>query len=307
MTAAMSASAITTLLPGTPEWPVQLDALARPPSSLRLLGSLPELARAVAIVGTRQPEPPAERFTLNLARELAEAGCVIVSGGARGIDAAAHRGALQAGAPTVAVLAAGFQHLYPAENRPMFAQIAGQGGLLTEAEEGTPAHRGAFLERNRIIAALSRVVIVVQAPLSSGALSTAAHARKLGLPLLAVPHAPWQRLGEGCLTLLASGAGVCNRSLDVLSLSALEGGERPLPTPPRTSPRRPVKASKYHDLDEDERRVVEALAEGAATADGLCDLCTLPAPRVQRAILMLLLSKVIQEVSCGRYARTDCL
>jgi DNA processing protein len=179
--------------------------------------------------------------------------------------------------------------------------------LLTEAAEDGAMHRGSFLERNRLIAALGRVVIVVQAPLRSGALSTASHAKKLGRPVLAVPYAPWQLQGAGWLTLLAGGAGVCNGVEDVLSLSALEGGEHPLPSPPRSSPGRPVKASKYQDLDEDERRIVEALAEGPATADGLCDLSALPAPRVQRAILMLLLSKVIHEVSCGRYARTDCL
>ncbi|MET0343479.1 MAG: DNA-processing protein DprA [Polyangiales bacterium] len=303
----MLASLPTSLTPGSPDWPAAVDALARPPRLLHLLGRMPDLSRAVAIVGTRRPDAAAEHFTRTLAGDLVRAGCPIVSGGALGIDAAAHLGALEAGGLTVAVLAGGLARAYPARNRPLFARIAADGALLTEAAEGDTPHRGAFLERNRLIAALARVVIVVQAPFASGALSTAAHACKLGRPLLAVPHAPWQPQGAGCLTLLARGAGVCNGVADVLSLSALEGGERPLPTPPRTSPGRPVKASKYHDLDEDERRVVEALSEGSATADGLCDLSALPAPRVQRAILMLLLSKVIQEVSCGRYARTDCL
>lgn len=295
------------LTPDAPGWPGQLEALTRPPSALHLLGALPPLARAVAIVGTRRPDAAAERFTRTLAGDLARAGCPIVSGGAFGIDAAAHLGALEAGGLTIAVLASGLGRPYPAGNRALFARIVTQGALLSEAGEAGTLHRGAFLERNRIVAALGQVIIVVQAPHKSGALSTAAHARKLGRPVLAVPHAPWQPQGAGCLTLLRGGAGVCNGVADVLSLSALEGGERLLPTPPRTSPGRPVKASKYHDLDEDERRVVEALGEGPATADGVCDRSALPAPRVQRAILMLLLSKVIQEVSCGRYARTDCL
>ena len=295
------------LTPASPSWPARLSHLARPPLSLHLLGQLPDLRRAVAIVGTRRPDARAAAFTRALGAELAQAGCVVVSGGALGIDSEAHIGALEAGGPTIAVLATGLERPYPSRNRSLFTRITQQGALLSESDGSGPVFKSAFLDRNRLVAALAELVIVVQAPLSSGALSTAAHARRLGRTLLAVPHAPWQPEGAGCLTLLARGAGVCRSSVDVLSLSALEGGQRLPSSPPATVPRRPVKASEYQDLDEDERGVVAALLSGPLTADEVCDSSALPAPRVQRAILMLLLSKVIQEVSCGRYARTDQL
>jgi DNA processing protein len=265
-------------------------------------GALPSLARAVAIVGTRRPDAAGARFAHRLGAELAEAGWVIVSGGALGIDTEAHLGALEVGGPTVAVLATGLSRLYPAANRPLFARIAASGALLSEHDDLGTVHKGDFLARNRLVAAIARVVIVVQAPIRSGALSTAAHARRLGRTLFAVPHSPWDPRGEGCLTLLAAGARVCNGSSDVLSLSAPEGEQLPRP-----NPRRPAKAPNYQELDEDERSVVEALLGGALTADEVCECTQLSAPRAQRAILMLTLSKVIQEVGCGRYARTDCL
>lgn len=284
------------------DWPRGLNDLARPPRALALAGTLPELSHAVAIVGTRRPDAQAAAFTRALARELARAGCPVISGGALGIDTEAHRGALEAGGRTLSVLATGLEPPYPAQNRELFSAICEHGALVSEALAPVPGHPSTFLARNRLIAALAAVVIVVQAPLRSGALSTAAHARKLGRRLLAVPHAPWDVRGAGCLTLLAGGAGVCRSSADVLSLAAPEGGK-----PPPKHPGRPEKAELCRELDGDERTVVEALNEGASTADGLCEATGLSAPRVQRAILMLLLSKVIQEVSCGRYVRTDCL
>lgn len=283
-------------------YPPSLRELSKPPAQLSLLGALPELAHAVAIVGTRRADESARRFTRTLARELAEAGCVVISGGARGIDTEAHRGALEAGGLTMAVLATGVVNPYPPANAELFREIARRGALLSELDHASAAFAGRFLARNRLVAALARVVIVVQAPLPSGALSTAAHAKRLGRPLLAVPHAPWEPRGAGCLTLLREGAAVCRNSADVLSLAAPTGW-----TSPGQQPKRPKKREHYQRLDEDERSVVEALSHGALQVDELCEHAQLPAPRVQRAVLMLLLSKVIQEVGCGRYARTDCL
>ena len=292
--------AIRQLVPSHPAWPGQLAELDTPPVRLALRGELPGLSRAVAIVGTRNSDARADEFTRALAAELAQAGCAIVSGGARGIDTAAHRGALDVGGRTVAVLATGLEAPYPRHNRILFSEIAERGALLSETEEQVPGFASAFLARNRLIAALASVVIVVQAPNKSGALSTAAHASKLGRPLMAVPHAPWERRGEGCLALLANGARVCRSSADVLSLAAPTGVK-----PPRPPPRRPKKAASYPDLDEDERGVIEALGTATLSADELCESTGLSAPRVQRAVLMLLLSRVIQEVGCGRYARID--
>jgi DNA processing protein len=288
------------VLPSHARWPQALSQLRDPPLSLAISGELPELTHAVAIVGTREPDTLAGRFAHTLARELAEAGCPIISGGALGIDSAAHRGALDGGGFTVAILATGLERPYPADNGQLFRRVVERGALLSESLDDVPGYASAFLARNRLIAALASVVVVVQAPFKSGAMSTAKHALKLGRPLLAVPYAPWESRGGGNLTLLAAGARVCRTSSDVLSLAAPSG----LPIA-RSSRKGPRKAESYPGLDEDERGVLRALSTAVLSADELCDRTGLSAPRVQRALLMLLLSKVIQEVGCGRYARDD--
>ena len=177
--------------------------LANPPEQIDVCGELPDWSQALAIVGTRHPYPEAAAFARTLANELARAGHVIVSGGAEGIDYEAHVGALEAGGRSVAVLGAPLDRPYPSAHLPLFQAIAGRGAVLTEYPSGALVYPARFLERNRLIAALARRVIVVQAPSRSGALSTAREAIKLGRPLLAVPFAPWQSQAEGTLGLLA--------------------------------------------------------------------------------------------------------
>jgi DNA processing protein len=263
------------------------------------VGALPDLSRAVAIVGTRHSDPWALQFTRQLAHDLAGAGCPIVSGGALGIDTAAHEGALEADGVTLSVLAS-LEAPYPAQNRGLFARIARGGCVLAEADRVGNVGKHTFVERNRLVAALASVVVVIQAPIPSGTLSTAAFARGLGRPVLAVPAAPWDPRGAGCLKLLGEGAGICRSAADVLSLAAPGAGQNP----PRAL-RRPKKAKEHQLVDEDQRAVVTALADGIMGADELCERTALNAPRVQRAILMLLLSKVIHEVGSGRYELAD--
>jgi DNA processing protein len=289
---------------GAPLWPAPFCDLADPPERIEICGELPDWSQALAIVGTRHPDPEAAAFARTLAAELARAGHVIISGGAEGIDSEAHVGALEAGGRTVAVLGLPLDRPYPMANLPLFHAIAERGAVLSEHLPGVPGYRARFLQRNRLIAALARIVVVVQAPLRSGALSTASEANKLGRPLFAVPFAPWQERGEGTLGLLARGALVCRSSRDVLSLAAASPKKR-LAKTHRPNSRRPNKAKESHRLDEDEQAVVEALERGFQSADQLCEATALTAPRVQRAILMLLLSKVICEVGSGRYGRCD--
>jgi DNA processing protein len=229
---------------------------------------------------------------------------LVISGGALGIDAEAHLGALEAGAPTVVVLPTPLDLPYPPKNMELFRRAASAGAVLSEHSLDAPMFRGRFLQRNRLVAALAQVVVVVQAPARSGALSTAAVARRLGRPVLGVPHAPGDPLGEGCLMLLARGAGICRGSADVLSLAAA-GSSQSRPKKRPTSLRRPGKDKRFQGLDSDERAVVQALREGSAAVDEVCEASALPAARVQRALLMLLLSKVIHEVGSGRYALSD--
>ena len=306
-TGAMSSSPLGPPQPLNPEsaaWPAPFCDLADPPPAVEFCGTLPDWSQTVAIVGTRHPSAEAARFARPLAHDLAAEGQVVVSGGAQGIDTEAHRGALEAGGCTVAVLGMPLDRPYPMANLPLFRAITQRGAVLSECLPADLMYPARFLERNRLIAALARVVVVVEAPVRSGALSTAAEARKLGRPLFAVPSAPWHGRGEGTLGLLATGALVCRSSGDVLSLAAASP-ERTLAKRPSKKPRRPDKAKESHRLDEDEQAVVAALKEGLRTADELCEATALTAPRVQRAVLMLLLSKVICEVGSGRYGRHD--
>ncbi|MFB4316769.1 DNA-processing protein DprA [Actinomadura sp. 21ATH] len=197
---------IRLVCPGEPEWPTTLDDLGpsrpyalwlRGPADLRNC-----CLRSVAVVGSRAASPYGLRVAADLAAELAERGWTVISGGALGIDAAAHRGALAAGGPTVAVFANGVDVPYPAANDGLFAEMARCAVLVSESPPGTHPQRRRFLVRNRVIAALSRGTLIVEAELRSGALNTAAWARRLGRALMAVPGPVDSRSSAGCLRLL---------------------------------------------------------------------------------------------------------
>jgi DNA processing protein len=168
-------------------WPATLRELRAPPHFLRVMGELPAPSeRVVAVVGSRAPDAAGAELARRLGAALARAGAWVISGGAVGIDAAAHRGALEAGGRTAVVLGGGLDRLYPAANRPLFARVVeGGGGLLSEVEDHVPPAPFRFLERNRIVAALAGATVVVRAGARSGALATAARARELGRPVLA--------------------------------------------------------------------------------------------------------------------------
>lgn len=279
----MTPARTTELAFESPEYPSRLRALKRDaPKRLWTCGPLPTTP-AVSIVGTRRASSEAVAFTERLARELARAKVAIISGGAAGIDAAAHRGALEGAGATWVVHGTSLEALYPPRNRPLFMRIleAG-GGWLSETPPGAPALRARFVKRNRIIAALSDLVVVVQAPARSGALSTARYARKLSLPVLAMPAAPWDPRGEGTLELIASGARMCRSSADVLDLLGLPG----VPVDPPSAP---------HPPSNDASLVHAALQDGAAHVDALVQRTKLPAARVQVALIELALAARAQQ------------
>jgi DNA processing protein len=171
----------------------------------------------VAIVGTRGAHTESTSLARQIAAGLVEADHVVVSGGAIGVDAAAHLGALEAGGLTVAVLGNGLDQPYPERNRALFERVVSSGGaLLSPYPVDTPPRRGNFPARNILVAALAQVVVVVEAPVRSGALNTARHARELGVPVLAAAH------GHGALRLLRAGAGLVEEAADVLHV--LQGG-----------------------------------------------------------------------------------
>ncbi len=203
-----------------PEFPQALAALDPPPPLIWTRGRTELLHRpSVAIVGARVASAAGQRFARGLAAELGQAGLVVVSGMARGIDSAAHEAALGSG--TVAVLGGGVDDVYPPDHRDLYLRLVEQGCVVSESEPGRTAVARDFPRRNRIIAGLSQAVVVVEAELRSGSLITARLAAEQGRDVLAVPGSPLDPRARGCNDLIRQGAAICEGAEDVLR--ALEG------------------------------------------------------------------------------------
>lgn len=200
---------------GDPEYPALLKQIHDPPARIFLKGRLPT-EPMIAIVGSRRATPYGQRAAHRLARDLSEAGVVVVSGLARGIDAAAHRGALEGGTATVAVMATGFDRIYPPEHAELAQAIAATGAVITEAENGTLPLPGRFPVRNRIISGLSLGVVVVEAAQRSGALITARMAAEQGRDVFCVPGSIENPLAVGGHQLIKDGAKLVQSVEDVL-------------------------------------------------------------------------------------------
>jgi DNA processing protein len=198
------------LIPGDPEWPPGLSALdSNAPFCLWVRGPLnltTATRRAAAIVGSRAATPYGERAAAQLAEGCAGRGITVVSGAAYGVDGAAHRGALAAGGPTIAVLACGVDRPYPRGHEQLIERIAQVGAVLTEVPPGSSTTRNRFIARNRLIAALCTVSVVVEAGHHSSALTTAFQASMLGRNVAAVPGPITSAQSAGCHQLIRDGA-----------------------------------------------------------------------------------------------------
>lgn len=301
-----------------------------PPPVLYVRGAIPR-APGVAVVGTRRASEQAIAFTRALVTELAARGISIWSGGAIGIDAAAHEAAVVLGAPTVVVMGGGLGRLYPPENSGLFDRIlAGGGALVARVEDHVAPRASGFHQRNEILAAATAATAVVQAGYKSGARSTARAARRLGRPLFAVPHAPWDEGGQGCALELVHGAHALTCAGDLLR--ALEG----IAVAPRGERARTRRAGEAEQLElragAGERARIDArrgLSSGAATpsiehlssearallqvldgvgeealhVDELCELSGLPLRTVVELLLTLTLQTVVVEGPAGFYKR----
>lgn len=223
------------VVPGDPEWPVQLDDLAVAPALQRRGGvplglwvrgpaRLDQLSGAVAVVGSRSATTYGADVAADLAAVVAESGRAVVSGAAFGIDQAGHRGALAGGGTTVAVLACGADRAYPAAHRQLIEHIAGHGAVVSEALPGWAPTRLRFLARNRLIAALTAGTVVVEAAVRSGALNTANWATRLNRHLLGVPGPVTSGPSQGVHQLIRSGAATLVTSgADVLEAVGVAG------------------------------------------------------------------------------------
>lgn len=200
--------------------PASLMDLPDPVAKLHLWGRLPPRPR-IAVVGTRCPSESARAFTYQLVTLLSEAGVSVISGGARGIDTAAHEACLTGSAPTLVVGPSGMSQPYPKENQALFQQVVAQGGgYLSAHDDDVVVRRHHFFRRNALLVALSEATVVVQAPLRSGARNAAGWARRLARALFVVPQAPWQPKGLGNLAELELGARLLREPSQVLEFLA---------------------------------------------------------------------------------------
>jgi len=264
--AAACRDGIRLVCPGDPQWLERLDELGTVrPYALWLRGrvDLPSACRrSVSMVGSRAATGYGAHVAGEIAADLGEQGWTIVSGGAYGIDAAAHRGAQVVEAITIAVLACGVDYPYPAGHAGLFADIAAAGLVISEWPPGRHPARLRFLVRNRVIAALTCGTVVVEAGERSGALNTARHAAELGRPLMAVPGPVTSRQSAGCHRIIRDWGATCvTCAADIIEmvspLGIADSPEAPAPAGLRGAPR--------DELDLDSARVLDALpARGAA-------------------------------------------
>ena len=301
------------LHPGVPGWPEALDDLADPPPVLYVRGELagtlsssapPESVRAalrgrgVAIVGSRRASAYGLAQARAIAAVLAAVGVPVISGLARGIDGAAHRGALDAGGTTIGVLGGGLARFYPPEHVPLAREIAdGRGAVLSEFPLDAPPLPHHFPRRNRLLAALSAAVVVVEAAEGSGSLLTADHALDLGREVLAVPGRVDAPNSRGVHKLLREGAALCEGAADVLRALGVEA-DPGTPVSGTDGGRRAVAGATPA-----ESSLLAALESEEIDADGLLERTGLPAPEGLAALSALELRGAVRLGGDGRYAR----
>ncbi|MDB4883840.1 MAG: protecting protein DprA [Gemmatimonadetes bacterium] len=269
------------LHPGDASYPAALIDCPDQPRTLWARGDLSLLTRpCVAIVGTRRATAYAERVTREMARTLARAGACVISGLARGVDAAAHFGALDVEGATTAVLGTGLDVVFPKGHASLQRKIGEKGLLLTELAPTNGAHGGSFPRRNRIIAGLASVTIVVEAGVKSGALITAGYALEMGRTVAAVPGPIDVPQSQGSNELLRDGAAAITSMADVLAVVGL------------TAPVR----TRDLAVGGAERVIWDALAEGGTDLDTLCTRARLPAHEGLAAVSALELRGLVE---CG--------
>ena len=288
-----------TIRRGEPGYPAPLlDLGAAAPDRLfgcgsrTVIGDL-QLGHTVTIVGSRRASSCGLRVAEDLGRLLAAAGLVVVSGMARGIDAAAHRGALAGGGITLAVLGSGADVVYPASERRLYRDILRSGAVISEAPPGQRPEAGAFPKRNRIMAALGAITVVVEAAQPSGSLITARLALKLEREVGAVPGSVTSRVSEGTNDLIVDGAAPIRGAQDVLDRLLGVGIERVR----RCGP----------PLEPELARVAEAVELGSSTCDAVAAACGMVANHVGVALARLELLGYVQSDPAGRYSRSTLI
>ena len=287
--------ALATAVPrwlGAAALPDCLRDLSRPPVGLWVLGDDVPLTgapkRHVAIVGTRDASRYGERIATRLAEACARAGLVVVSGLARGVDSAAHRAALGVGGATIAVQGTGVDVPYPVGNRALHREIALRGTVLSEMEPGAPATPGCFPRRNRLIAGLCEVTVVVEAGFKSGAINTAGQALDLGRVVAAVPGPIDEPRSAGCNLLIRDGAQVVTDVEDLLTLFGLSTRSRLAPPEDSSS------ASREGHAERSSAAVLALISDRSASAEEIASLVNEPIRHVFSILTELEICGLVQ-------------
>jgi len=312
---------------GDPGYPVRLTEIPDPPPVLWVKGRLEETDKfAVGLVGPRQASPAGLAAARDLGRDGAARGVTIVSGLARGIDAEAHWGALEAGGRTLAVLGCGLDWVYPKENARLYERIPQAGALISEFPPATPPRPGNFPRRNRVLAGLSLAVVVVEAGARSGALITARLALELNREVMALPGPAGSGHSSGSNSLIKSGAALVENMDEVLAEIRAPGapikapggapagapvggsmGTKPKPPapPPKARPKPPAPSLEAPPAGTPEAQVWTLLAEGPRDADTLGRAAGRPAAEMSVILLNLELTGLIVKSPAGLFARRD--
>ncbi len=287
------------LLPkGTAGYPEWLTEIPDPPPVLYAKGDFAARDHlALAIVGSRRCTLYGQQQAERLAGQLARAGITIVSGLARGIDGVAHRGALQAGGRTIAVLATGVVEIYPPEHEDLAREIASHGVVVSESPLGQAPTPGMFPQRNRIISGLSLGVIVVEAARNSGALHTARHAMEQGREVFAVPGRIDSLASEACHDLIRDGATLVRNVDDVLQSLG------PLSAPTKIAPREEIHAPRELLLNEQEKLILNTVTTEPQHIDEIVRAVNQEPSRVLQTLTILEMKRLVKRLPGGHLCR----
>jgi DNA processing protein len=276
--------------PGHSSYPRLLAEISGRPSLLYMRGALtPADEMSVAIVGTRRATPYGRQAAERIAAELAAAGITVVSGMARGVDAAAHRAALEAGGRTIAVLGSGPDVIYPAEHRRLAEQILESGAILSEFPPGAKPDAQNFPARNRIVSGMTLGTLIVEAPARSGALITASFAADQGREVFVLPGSIFAESAEGTNALLRDGARLVRNGTDILEDLGIGPGRSPISTQGQLL------------LDDNERRLYDALGKEARHIDELAEDAGLPAAAASAVLLTMELKGLVRNHGAQYY------
>jgi DNA processing protein len=284
-----------------PEYPESLKHIYDPPVVLYVKGELlPKDKNAVAIVGSRMTTPYGVESARKLAYQLAYLGVTVVSGAARGIDTAAHQGALSAKGRTIAVLGTGINLITPPENAKLYEQIATGGALITQFPFNRPGDKQSFPIRNRIVAGMTLGTVVVEANLTSGALITANFATEYGRQVFAVPGRIDSPRSKGCHELIKKGAKLCESAEDILSeFEYLFPATNRPPAPNETG------VLPALELSENEQKVYDVLSKEAISIDDVIRQSGLPVSAVSATLLSLEMKRLIRQLPGKMFLRNQ--